>query len=211
MVSGKPGSWAYCEEFLPEDDILLRARERAAELGCVPVQPGVGAALATYAAALNAKAVVEIGTGTGVSSLYVLRSMDPAGVLTTIDVEQEHIRAAKEAFSEAGIRPQRARTITGRALDVLPRLADSSYDMVILDADKNEYHDYLAQALRVLRPGGAVVIGNTLLHDRVADPANRDEKTQSIRELNKTVRDNPELIPAMLPSGDGLLVGIKRR
>jgi len=127
-TNAKASSWTYCEEFVPEDDVLLRARERAAELGCPAVLPGTGAVLQALAAALAARAVVEIGTGTGVASLWLLRGMPEDGVLTTIDVEVEHQRAAKEAFSEAGIRGTRTRTIPGRASDVLPRLTDDGLD-----------------------------------------------------------------------------------
>ena len=98
ISSEKAQSWVYSEGYLPEDDTLLRARERAGQLGCTPVLPGSGAVLRVLAAVAQARAVVEIGTGTGVASLYLLRGMPDDGVLTTIDVEVEHQRAAKEAF-----------------------------------------------------------------------------------------------------------------
>ena len=170
----------------------------------------MGAALRLLAAALGAKAVVEIGTGAGVSGLWLLSGMPDDGVLTTIDVEAEHQRAAKDAFTEAGIRPNRARVITGRGLDVLPRLTDAAYDLVLVDADKRDIGAYLDQALRLLRPGGVLAVDNALWHDRVADPAQRDEQTTAIRELGKRVRDDEELIPALLPCGDGLLAAVKR-
>ena len=96
--------------------------------------------------------------------------MRPDGVLTTIDVEPEHHRAARETYAEEGIASNRVRLISGRALDVLPRLTDAAYDLVFCDADKKEYAGYLEQALRLLRPGGTVVFDNALWHDRVADP-----------------------------------------
>jgi predicted O-methyltransferase YrrM len=205
-----PATWAYAENFLHEDDVLARARGRAAELGCTPVHPGSGAALTVIAAALAARAVVEIGTGAGVSGLYLLRGMPADGVLTTIDVEVENQRAAREAFAEAGIRANRTRVIPGRALDVLPRLTDAAYDLVLVDADKIEYGAYLEQALRLLRPGGVLAVDNALWHDRVADPAQRDEVTTAVREMGKAVRDDERLVPAMLPCGDGLLLAVKR-
>ena len=190
--------------------MLERARGRGEELGCTPVGTGAGSALRLIAALLNAKAVVEIGTGAGVSGLWLLRGMPSDGVLTTIDVEPEHQRAAREAFAEAGVRGNRTRVIAGRALDVLPRLTDGAYDLVVCDAAKTEYDDYLEQALRLLRPGGAVAFDNALWHDRVADPAQRDETTTVIRELGKRVRDDERLVPCLLPVGDGLLVAVKR-
>jgi predicted O-methyltransferase YrrM len=175
----------------------------------VPVLPGAGAALSALAAAAGAKAVVEIGTGAGVGSIYLLRGMRPDGVLTTIDVEPEHHRAARETCAEAGIASNRVRLISGRALDVLPRLTDGAYDLVFCDADKKEYPGYLEQALRLLRPGGTVVFDNALWHDRVADPAQRDESTVAIRELGRQVAERDDLVPVLLPVGDGLLVAKK--
>lgn len=153
---------------------------------------------------------MEIGTGAGVGSLYLLRGMPDDGVLTTIDVEVEHQRAAKEAFAEEGVRTTRTRTISGRALDVLPRLTDGAYDLVFVDADKESNPEYVEQALRLLRPGGVLAVDNALWHDRVADPARRDEVTTVVREVGRTVRDDPRLVPALIPSGDGLLVAVRR-
>jgi predicted O-methyltransferase YrrM len=210
MSAPSPATWAYAESFVAEDDVLARARARAKELGCVPVHAGSGAVLRLVAAALQARAVVEIGTGTGVSGLYLLAGMPDDGVLTTIDVEVENQRAAREAFAEAGIRPNRTRLIPGRALDVLPRLTDSAYDIVLLDADKRQYFAYLDQAIRLLRPGGVLAVDNALWRNKVADPAQRDESTTTIREVGKAVREDPRLVPAMLTSGDGLLLAVVR-
>ncbi len=175
-----------------------------------PIGSGGGAALRFLASVLDARAVVEIGTGTGVSGLWLLRGMRPDGVLTTVDTEAEHQRLAKKTFTEGGIPPQRARLIPGSALDVLPRLTDGHYDIVFCDGDKQEYPEYLAEALRLLRPGGVVVFDNALWHDRVADPAQRDAETVAIRELGRSVADNENLVPVLLPVGDGLLLAQKR-
>lgn len=210
IAADKAQSWAYTEEFITEPEPVGLARARAEEFGISPISPAVGAALRLVAATMDAHAVAEVGTGTGVSGLWLLEGMRPDGVLTTIDVEVEHQRAAKEAYLAAGIKSTRTRTISGRALDVLPRLADGAYDMVVLDADPTEAGDYLEQALRMLRSGGAIAVTDALWHDRVADPARRDEATVSMRELGKTVRDDERLLPALLPVGEGLLVAVKR-
>jgi len=205
----KPASWAYAEEFIGEDEVLAAARARATEVGVVPIGTGGGAALQLLASVIEARAVVEIGTGTGVSGLWLLRGMRADGVLTTVDTEAEHQRLAKETFTEAGIAPQRARLIPGAALDVLPRLTDGHYDLVFCDGDKNEYAEYLTEALRLLRPGGVVAFDNALWHDKVADSAQRDGETVAIRELGRTVREHDSLLSALLPVGDGLLVAKK--
>ncbi|MDN4160252.1 O-methyltransferase [Nocardioides abyssi] len=202
-------SWSYAEEFVAEDEVLAAARARAQEVGVVPVGPGAGAALRFLASVLDARAVVEIGTGTGVSGLWMLRGMRGDGVLTTVDIETEHQRLARQSYTEAGIASQRARTISGAALDVLPRLTDGHYDLVFCDGDKREYAAYLTEALRLLRPGGVVAFDNALWHDRVADPAQRDEETVAIRDLGRAVVEHPDLVSLMLPVGDGLLVAKK--
>jgi predicted O-methyltransferase YrrM len=200
----------YAESYLPEDSVLQAARTRGRELGCTPIGPGGGAALRFLAAATNARAVVEVGTGAGVSGLWLLRGMRPDGVLTTVDKDPEHQRAARQAFSEAGIPSGRARLIVGNALEVLPRLADGGYDLVFVDAAKTEYGDYLTEALRLLRPGGVVAFDNVLWHDKVADPAQRDPETVAMRDLGKAIRDDDTLVPVLLHAGDGLLAAVKR-
>ena len=190
--------------------MLTTARARADELDCVPVQPGAGAALSLLAATVGARSVVEIGTGTGVGSLWLLRGMQPDGVLTTVDVEPEHQRVARETFKAAEIASNRVRLISGRALEVLPRLTDAAYDLVFCDAEKTEYPDYLEQAFRLLRPGGIVVFDNALWEGRVADPAQRDEQTTAIRDLGRSMREDDRFLSALLPCGDGLLCGVKR-
>jgi len=205
----KAASWSYAEGFVEEDDLLAAARARAEEVGAVAIGSGGGAALRFLASVIEARAVVEVGTGAGVSGLWLLRGMRADGVLTTVDLEAEHQRLAKQAFTEAGVAPQRVRLIPGAALDVLPRLTDGHYDLVFCDGDKTEYSDYLAEAMRLLKPGGIVAFDNALWHDRVADPAQRDAETVAIRELGRTVREHDSLLPVLLPVGDGLLVAKK--
>lgn len=210
IASDKVQSWAYTEEFTTEPETIRDARDRAEQLGIDAVSAGTGAALRLLAAALHARAVAEIGTGTGVSGLWLLDGMAPEGVLTTIDVEVEHQRAAKEAFAAAGVKSTRTRTISGRALDVLPRLADGAYDLVYIDGDPAEAADYADQAIRMLRAGGALAVNDALWHDRVADPARRDEDTVAMRELGKQLRADDRLLTTLLPVGGGLLVTLKR-
>lgn len=205
----KSASLAYADQFVPEDDVLAAARARASEVGVVPIGPGGGATLRFLASVLDARAVVEIGTGTGVSGLWLLRGMRADGVLTTVDVETEHQRLARQSFTEAGFASQRVRTISGAALDVLPRLTDGHYDLVFADGDKAEYPAYLTEALRLLRPGGVVAFDNALWHDRVADPAQRDDDTVAIRDLGRAIAEREDLVPVLLPVGDGLLVAKK--
>ena len=203
-------SLAYAESFVTEDEVTAAARGRGHELGCTPIGPAGGATLRLLAAITGARAVVEVGTGAGVSGLWLLSGMRPDGVLTTVDAEAEHQRAARRAFQEAGIGTTRYRLINGTGAEVLPRLTDAAYDLVLIDADKTGYGEYHEQAVRLLRPGGVVAFDNVLWHNRVADPNMRDMETVSLRELTKAVRDDSRLLPVLLPVGDGLLVAAKR-
>jgi predicted O-methyltransferase YrrM len=202
-------SIAYAEAFLPEDPPLRAARARAEELGVSPVSAATGAALRFLAAAVGARSVVEIGTGTGVSGTWLMRGMRADGTLTTIDVEAEHQGLARKTFADAGVGTgSRHRLIAGRALDVLPRLTDGAYDLVFCDADRRESTDYLSQSLRLLRAGGVVAFAGALAGGRVSDPGSRDPETVAARELATAVRDDVRLTPVLLPNGDGLLVAV---
>lgn len=203
-------SWSYTEEFVPEGEPARLARLRAAEFGLTPVSTGTGAALRALAATISARSVVEIGTGTGVAASWLLEGMASDGVLTSIDVEAEYQRAAREAFALAEIRPARTRLIAGRALDVLPRLADGAYDLVLVDTDPSEAVETVEQAWRVLRPGGILALAGALANGRVADPARRDEETVALRELGRSLRDREDSVVALLPVGDGLLISVHR-
>ena len=202
-------SLAYVEQYLPEDEPLRDARRRGEDVGATPVGPAGGAALRFLATAIGARTVVEIGSGCGVSGIWLLRGMRPNGVLTSVDVEPENQRLAREAYADAGFPTSRARLITGRALDVLPRLTDGAYDLVFCDAVKQEYPDYLPEALRLLRPGGVVAFDDALGSDTVADPTNRSPDTVAVRELGRLVREDDRLTPMLLPVGDGLLAAVK--
>ena len=206
----RPASWAYAEDFVAESDAAFNAREAAVEFGVSPISRGTASTLTMLAQLVQARAVVEIGTGSGVSGLALFAGMQPDGVLTSVDIETEHQQAAREGFSAVGIPPRRFRLIPGPALNVLPKLSDGAYDLVFIDADKLEYPEYVDQALRLLRHGGLLVLDNALWHDRTADDTNTDDHTESIRSALAAISDNEDLVSALLPVGDGLLVAVKR-
>lgn len=196
------------ESYLPDDGALLDARSLAEDLGCAPLGAPAGAALCFLATSLCARAVVEVGTGTGVSGLYLLRGMAPDGVLTTIDIEPEHQRAARGAFRDAGFAPGRTRLIMGRALEVLPRLTSAGYDLVFIDAERAEYPSYYELGVDLLRPGGVIAFHGVLAPR--TDPSRRDPGAIAARELARSLREDQRLVPALLPVGGGLLVAAVR-
>ncbi|GLY68320.1 O-methyltransferase [Amycolatopsis taiwanensis] len=197
------------DSYLPDDEVLLAARGRAEEFGCTPVCPAAGAVLTFLATSLRARAVVEIGTGTGVSGLYLLRGMSPDGVLTSIDIEPEFHRAARKTFVDAGFPSGRTRLIMGRALDVLPRLTTGGYDLVFVDAARAEYLGYYELGVQLLRPGGVLAF-HGVLTPRTEVPGRREPSLLATRELGRAFREDKRLVPLLLPLGGGLLVGAAR-
>ena len=186
----KTSSWSYAEEFLPESEIIAIARDQGRELGSVPVSPGVGAALRMLAGASGARSVLEIGTGTGVSSLWTLAGMPADGVLTTIDFDSK---------------------LHAVALQVLTRLSRGAYDMAVVDGDPGETQAYIDLLSPALRPGGLLILVHAMWNDSVADPARREPDTVAMREVLRHIQESPEWTENLLPVGDGLLVAIKNR
>jgi predicted O-methyltransferase YrrM len=224
-IASVQAALGYADGYLPEDPPLLRARASAEDLGgSEPDRPAGGAALRFLAAAIDARTVVEIGTGCGSSGIWLLRGMRPDGVLTSVDVEPECQRMARTAFAQAGFAANRYRLILGRALDVLPRLSDGAYDMVFCDADPREYPDYLQAALRLLRVGGIVAFDDVVIPPDLAglEPADAagievpvlaggdDPGSPAAREVAEILRAGDRLVPLFVPVGEGLIAAVKR-
>lgn len=204
----KAQSWTYAEHIVAESDVVRVAREHAADLGVEALSAATGHFL-TCLAAMGVKTIAEIGTGTGVSALYLLAASTDS-VLTSIDTDAEAQGYARENLAAAHIRPGRFRLINGRSSDMLPRLASRSYDLVLVDGDPLEAAGDVSEALRMLRPGGTLVLAHALNDDRVADPARRDEATVALRNLGRELIEAEDLVSSLIPLGDGVLVSVKR-
>jgi predicted O-methyltransferase YrrM len=200
---------AHAEGSISEDAIVAAARERAMDAGAGAVTPSVGALLALLTRLSGGKAVVEVGTGAGVSGLWLLSGMREDGVLTTIDIDPEHHRLAKQAFSEAGIGPGRTRLIGGRAQEVLTRLADESYDLVFIDAAPSDQPAFVIEGIRLLRSGGLIVVHHAALDGRAGDPAAHDPVVTAVREAARLIAEDERFTPVLLPLGDGVLVAAR--
>ncbi len=200
---------AYADHAIVEDAALQAARARAAELGAATLSPSAGALLSLLTRVAGAAHVVEIGTGVGVSGLWLLAGMPAHGILTTIDPEPEHHRAARQAFADAGIAPGRTRLITGAPSDVLTRLADESYDVVLIDGPLLSYPAFVTEAIRILAPGGVLILNNASAGGTIADPEVNDPRTLAAREAATLIAEDDRLIPAVIPVGSGLLAAAK--
>lgn len=209
-MTDKDLSWKYAEEFPVETPATQLARQHSLEMGIDPVSPAVGAQLAVLAATSGARSILEIGTGAGVSGLWLMQGA-PTATLTSIDVEIDHQNRARQSYVDAGIAPARTRLIAGRALEVLPRMNDGAYDLVLVDADPGSVLDYVEHALRIVRTGGVVAVAHALWRGRVADPAQRDDTVGDFRALLTTIAESGAVIASLSTAGDGLLQIVKAR
>jgi predicted O-methyltransferase YrrM len=204
----KISSWKYTEEFSREPEQIALARRGAHELGVEAITPATGAQLALLARVMGAKHIVEVGTGAGVSGLWLL-SASPSIVLTTIDSEPEYQNSAKDSFKAAGIALSRTRVIAGRARSVMANMTEGAYDMVFLDLEPSDTEEILPSALALLRPGGLLAVGHALWRDRVPNPALRDDETTALRSVIKSFANQEEMISSISMVGDGLLLVAK--
>lgn len=209
ILSDRGDMRAFANSFLPETEIMQRARQRGIEIGTYDTTPVVGSLLRYVTHLIGANSIVEIGTGAGVSGLWVFQALAPKGLLTSIDDEVENAKLAKQAFDEAGIGTARYRLITGNSREIVGKLADSLYDMFILrrNADLLESVEH---AYRSLRPGGVLIIDRALLSGKVADPTQRDPESVGYREIIKVIKESQDhWLPMLLPVGDGVMVATK--
>lgn len=202
-------SWGFAEDFVPLPEHISASRDEAISWGVEAITPGTVTALTLMARLVGARTVVEIGTGTGTSGLALFAGMTDDGILTSIDPAGDRQQAARAAFGAAGLPSNRFRLISGVPLEVLPKLRDGAYDMVFINGDRLEYVEYIAQALRLLRHGGLVLVNEALWHGLVADEDNEDDETVIIREALQSVSDTEEFTSALLPVGGGILAAIK--
>ena len=201
---------SYAETFIAEDAVKIAARARGHELGTVDASQGAGAYLRHLAHQLNAQSVVEIGTGSGVGSLWILEGMISSGTLTSIDDEMEHTSIAKLAMADAEITQSRYRFITNPVMDVMTKLTDRAYDLVVYRHNSEDLSFAISEAHRILRSGGVFVIDNFFGGAKVQDPAQRDPKTIALREAGKAIKADTEAwVSSLIPTGDGLLLATK--
>ncbi len=201
---------AYAENFISEDEFQIRARNRGIEVGANDATTGVGAFLRSLAHQLSAQSVVEVGTGSGVGSLWLFDGMLPSGTLTSIDDEMEHSQIAKQAFTDADIAASRYRLITNSVLEVISKLTDRAYDLVVVRHNPEDLGYVINEAHRILRSGGALVIDNYYGGGKVCDAAQRDPRTVALRDTGKIIKnDTDHWVSSLVPVGDGLLLATK--
>lgn len=200
----------FADTYLAEDPHQSAAREKGIELGVLDATPGSGAYLRYIASLISAQSVVEIGTGSGVGTLWLLKGILNSGVITTIDPEVQHVQIAKQVFTEADIAANRYRLITSDYLDVMRKLADRAYDLVVFRGNPEDIFDVIDEAHRILRTGGILAIDHFYGGGKVPDPAQRDPKTVALRDAGKFLKNQSEVWAISLnPIGDAVLLATK--
>lgn len=199
---------AYAESFVREDIFMQQARAYGVECGANDPTPAVGGLLSFAATTSSARSVVEIGTGSGVSGLWLFQGMPKDGVLTSIDTERELSAAAREIFDESGISAHRYRLITGVINDVVGKLADGNYDLVVIRTSA-DLMDLIHEAHRLLRVGGLLLIDHALSGGKVADPTQRDYESISRRDGVRAIKEDSRWSTTLLPVGAGVLLATK--
>lgn len=182
-----------------------RQRSPAQDQGRAPFAVSVPHVLRFLAAALRARAAVEIGAGAPDSVLWLLEGMSDDGVLTSIDVDPNRQRAVRAALREEGIGAARTRLIAGVATEVLPRLTEGGYDLVSVATPSGDHVRYLELGLRLLRPGGVIVFSGLQLTAQHGSAA-----ALALRDLRRAVEEDSSLVPVALPVGRGLLAVTKQ-
>jgi caffeoyl-CoA O-methyltransferase len=203
----------YLEQLIPQTDPLLREME---EYGAVHGVPSADREVALFveitARAIEAKSCLEIGMAIGYTTVHLARAVGDGGLVVTIDPSDEMIAAAENNLTRAGLR-DRVRIERGKALDVLPQLKDT-FDLLFIDAVKEEYADYLKLAVQKLRVGGVVIVDNLLWGGQVAGEIrspDQEASTNALREFNKYFVNHPKLRAAVLSVGDGLGYAVRVR
>ena len=199
---------SFAESFAHEDYFMQQARRNGQEISASDPTSAVGKFLKFSVNLLNAKSVVEIGTGSGVGGLWLLSGMPSDAVLTTIDSEREHAKIAKTIFDEADIAPTRYRIITGKLIEVIGKLADNSYDLIVIRPALDLF-DMVHESYRLLKSGGLLVIDQALSGGKVADPTQRDPESIARRDAIKVVKEDERWAASLIPIGAGVLVANK--
>jgi predicted O-methyltransferase YrrM len=199
---------AFAEGFAHEDYFMQLARKNGVEVGAVDPTPAVGNFLKFATQLTGAKSVVEIGTSSGVSGLWVLQGLSDDGVLTTIDVEREHSKIARTVFEEADIPSTKYRIITGNLIDVVGKLADNSYELIIT-RDALDLFEIVQESFRLLKSGGLLIVDQALSNGKVADTTQRDPESVARRDVIKVVKEDGRWSSSVIPIGAGILVAHK--
>lgn len=201
----------YAAHAYREPAILKDLREETARLGgesVMQIGPEQGAFLSLIVKLMGARRVIEFGTFTGYSSLAM--ALAGASRITCADVSKEWTDIARRYWQKAGVADRIDLHLDGGNAVIARSLAEAgTFDLAFIDADKSGYDGYYEGALKLLRPGGLILVDNTLWSGDVADPEKKDADTEAIRALNAKIYADPRVEICLVPICDGLTMARK--
>jgi predicted O-methyltransferase YrrM len=198
-----------------EPDILRRLREETAShpQAIMQIAPTQGQLFDILIRATGAKRVLEVGVFTGYSSLRVALALPEDGNIVACDVSDEYTAVARRYWREAGVAHKidlRIAPATETLRKLLEEGLESAFDYAFIDADKTNYDNYFEGALRLVRPGGMIVLDNMLQSGRVVDPDAQEDNTVAIRALNRKIAADERVSACLLPIADGVTLAVRR-
>ncbi|GIV55148.1 MAG: O-methyltransferase [Candidatus Kapaibacterium sp.] len=206
---------AYIETlFSAEDEILRQLRQEAAAAGmpAIHISGAQGAVLQVLLMAIGAERVLEIGSLGGYSAIVMARALPPTGKVVCVEINPTYCAFIERQATRAGL-ADRIEVRCGAALEVLDQLPmEPLFDAVFIDADKPNYGNYLERCYGRVRSGGLIIADNTLAWGHIAEqnPTFEPANVQALQEYNRRIAAHPGLRTAMIPTGDGMTVAIKR-
>ena len=202
----------YLSSFPRKSDELIIEMEKYASEHNVPILTWQSAEFLEQLVIIKSpRRVLEVGTAIGYSAIRIARNLRAKSVLHTIEKSADNLNLAKEFISKAGL-VTKIKLLEGEALNIMPQLK-KKYDLIFLDADKEDYKRLFDYSLVLLRRGGLLVVDNLLWHGYAASsrvPKQYKESTRNIREFNVLFMNQPNLKATIIPVGDGLGIGIKK-
>jgi predicted O-methyltransferase YrrM len=193
------------DEFLQE----LKSAARAAGIPAIWIAPEQASFMQILLALCNARTVVEVGTLAGYSAICMARALPPEGRVHTIEIDPRHADFASDWIAKSDV-AGRVLVHRGAGQTVLPTLPTDGADAAFLDADKAGYKEYLKECMRIVRPGGLIMVDNAFAFGQLFDPAPTDREVAAVRDFNEHMAKFPGLHSVIVPIGDGLWVGVKR-
>ena len=207
-ISNRNDIFSFVESFPHEDFYMQQARKNGAELGAIDPTAGAAGFISTIATLIKANSIVEIGTGSGVGALWLFNGTGSESSITSIDHDRENSIGGKSILEEAGYSQHRFRFITGNPLEVVNKLADKNYDLVII-RQSLELVDLVQESFRLLKEHGVLILDKVLDDGRIADPTQRDPESISRRDVVKALKEDARWRTSVIPIGGGLLLAVK--
>lgn len=194
----------FSNDYLADSEDVAYLHEASLEQGVSALSRTLGSTIYAIARGMDARSIIEVGTGVGVTTMRMAEAA-PHAQITSIDSEPDHHVTLRELMPQVGLETTFLRLITERAQDVLPKMNENSYDLVVLDVPADDVEACFDDAVTLCRPGGSILIARVLAGGAIADPAAREPKVSAMRTVLKKVAEDDRVSHTLLPMAEGLL------